>query len=72
MATLQKSEKQSKRGQSNLSTTRLWERPPYTNKDEFAKFVKVQHKEPTEPQDKPNNTYYGVMSRVYQDAFNAH
>lgn len=49
-----------------------WHAAPYRNKEEFAKFVKVAHKEPTEPADSSSQTYYGVMSKVYKEAFDQH
>ena len=45
---------------------------PYRNKEEFAKFVKVAHTEPTEPQDHSSQTFYGVMSKIYKDAYETH
>jgi hypothetical protein len=64
---LMKRNAQTHRPKANAS--RIWETPPYNNSVEFAKFVRVPHKEPTAPQDP---TYYAVMSRVYEDALKVH
>jgi hypothetical protein len=48
--------------------TRRHGRDDWPSKYDFALEVRVQHKEPMEPQKSPSLTYYGIMNDVAKEA----